>query len=291
VREANRDRSRIYQVRLNPEVTNDARIIAAKYIPHNSLVLDVGSACGDFGLLLHKQRNCEVHGMEFSAASIEVARETNAYANLHQVDLNAATGADFKSYYGRFDCIALLDVLEHLLTPDEVLPKLVPLLKKDGFFVISLPNVAFGDVKLQLLTNDFPYSDTGILDRTHLKFFTYITIARFLAELRVEIVDCSVKVADVSCGGLALPDDVKRYVLKDPHSFVYQYVLKASPSELSGEAVFRCNIERMSLEFDDINSVLRKVQRLKRWGSLFPPGSILRGFAKKVWLTAKRHQK
>lgn len=287
MKETNHDRSRIYQVNLNPEAANDARIIAEKYIPYNSVVLDVGSACGDFGLLLHKQKNCEVHGMEFSAASIEVARETNAYSALHQVDLNGLTERDFENYYGRFDCIALLDVLEHVLNPDEVLRRLVFLLKKDGFFVISLPNVAFGDVKLQLLTDDFPYADTGILDRTHLRFFTYRTIAVFLAELGMKIVDCSVKVADVSCGALDVPGGLKRYILKDPHSFVYQYVLKAAPSNLGCEAVSRININKMSISWHQIKGALREIRRRNMGERLFPIGSMRRGMAKKIWLMAK----
>lgn len=285
--QTNRDRSRIYQVNLNPEAANDARIIAGKYVPSNSVVLDVGSACGDFGLFLHNQKNCEVHGMEFSAASIEVARETNAYSALHQVDLNSLTERAFENYTGRFDCIALLDVLEHVLNPDEVLRKLAPLLKKDGFFVISLPNVAFGDVKLQLLTDDFPYADTGILDRTHLRFFTYRTIAVFLAELGIEIVDCSVKVADVSCGGLDVPGGLKRYVLKDPHSFVYQYVLKAAPSDLGREAVSQFNLNKMSINWQQIKGILRKIRRRNMGERLFPSGSMCRGMAKKMWLMAK----
>lgn len=287
MKETNRDRSRIYQVDLNPEAGNDARIIAGKYIPSNAVVLDVGSACGDFGLLLHKQKNCEVHGMEFSAASIEVARETNAYSALHQVDLNSLTEHEFENHYGLFDCVALLDVLEHVLNPDEVLRKLALLLKKDGFFVISLPNVAFGDVKLQLLADDFPYADTGILDRTHLRFFTYRTIAVLLAELGIVIVDCSVKVADVSCGGLDVPGGLKRYVLKDPHSFVYQYVLKAAPSDLGSEAVSRINVNKMSIKWHQINAVLRKIRRRNIGERLFPSGSMRRGMAKKISLMAK----
>src|SRR5204862_595399 len=72
-----------------------------------------------------------------------------------------------------FDVVVLADVLEHVLRPVDVLRTIVSrCLKEGGHLVLSIPNVAHGSVRLALLLGDFDRTDTGILDRTHLQFFT-----------------------------------------------------------------------------------------------------------------------
>jgi len=281
VNEADYDRSRIYQVSLDPENENDARIIASKYIPSNSIVLDVGSACGDFGAFLHRNKNCEMHGMEFSSESIAVAKETGAYSTINRVDLNSFESAAFENYWKSFDVIVLLDVLEHVAQPNKAFYALKTFLREGGFFVISLPNVAFGDVKLQLLNDDFSYTETGILDETHLKFFTFKSIADFFSRQGVRILDCSVVVADVA-GAHRVPSRVRSYVLKDPHSFVYQYVMKAEPSGLDRNALAQLNLDKLDIPWRQVNPRLRSIRRKKTLDAILPPGSRRREMVKQL---------
>jgi SAM-dependent methyltransferase len=285
VKEISHDRSRIYQVNLDSRDENDARIIASKYVTPSSVVLDVGSACGDFGMLLHKQKDCDVHGMEFSNASIEIAKKTHAYSAIHRVDLNNFDERSFEDYYGHFDCIALLDVLEHVLNPRQVLQRLNCLLKEGGFFVISLPNTAFGDIKLQLLTDNFAYTETGILDETHVRFFTFRSIADLLSGLGIQVLDCSAKVADVSSREYKVPAGVRRYVLNDPHSFVYQYVLKAKPTDLDRDSLTRVNASQMSISWAQVNFHLKIIRRQNLVNAILPPGSARRRIAKQILAT------
>jgi predicted TPR repeat methyltransferase len=72
----------------------------------------------------------------------------------------------------RFDVVVAGDVLEHLPRPEEILAALRPLLKADGVLLVSLPNVANVTVRIGLLFGRFAYAPRGILDRTHLRFFT-----------------------------------------------------------------------------------------------------------------------
>jgi SAM-dependent methyltransferase len=81
----------------------------------------------------------------------------------------------------RFDVIVAGDILEHLPRPEPVLGRLVPLLAPGGALLLSLPNVANVTVRASLLAGRFPYADRGILDRTHLRFFTRAS-ARALLE-------------------------------------------------------------------------------------------------------------
>ena len=92
-----------------------------------------------------------------------------------------------------YDAIVCADVLEHVPDPLGVLKQLRRVATDDALFVISLPNVAHLAVRLMLLFGKFPKMDRGILDRTHLHFFTKDTAAALLqsAGLRIERVSCT----------------------------------------------------------------------------------------------------
>jgi len=84
------------------------------------------------------------------------------------------------------------DVLEHLADPDGTLRRLVSLQRPGSMFVVSVPNVANFWVRLNLLCGRFDYTDRGILDRTHLRFFTRRSFMRFLSESGLNVQRISV---------------------------------------------------------------------------------------------------
>ena len=73
---------------------------------------------------------------------------------------------------GEFNVIIFADTLEHLRNPDKILKRTKKYLKKDGSLIISLPNIANLRIRLSLLFGRFEYKSTGILDETHLRFYT-----------------------------------------------------------------------------------------------------------------------
>lgn len=81
---------------------------------------------------------------------------------------------------GGFDVIVYADVLEHLVDPSTVLAGLNRLLAPGGFVIISVPNIAHLWIRLLLLVGRFDYLDRGILDRTHLRFFTQRSLQEML---------------------------------------------------------------------------------------------------------------
>jgi 2-polyprenyl-3-methyl-5-hydroxy-6-metoxy-1,4-benzoquinol methylase len=273
---------------LNIENHNDSRIIAYNFVETRSTVLDVGCACGDFGEIISKEKHCDVTGIEYDQGSIIIARDTNAFSNLHLVDLNQFDETEFKQYYGFFDYITLLDVLEHLINPDLVLLKLRKFLKKDGFMVISLPNISFGEIKMNILKDDFTYTDLGILDRTHLKFFTYKTIINFLTNLNFEICEDKVKVCDFKVN--KVPFFVKKYIQKNPHSYAFQYIVKVCLSDLGFEELLKINSNRMQLEWTTINKELKLIRKGKWMNMLLPIKSRRRIIVKKIyrWIVKSR---
>jgi 2-polyprenyl-3-methyl-5-hydroxy-6-metoxy-1,4-benzoquinol methylase len=146
-------------------------------------VLDVG--CGFATTSQHIQRKANrVVGIESSGEAVIVARQRVQqviHADLTKFDqVRDAIGS------GRFDAIIFADVLEHLPWPLGVLKTYLELLKPDGTVIVSLPNVGLWSVRLAHLFGAFNYEETGVLDQTHLRFFTRATALRLLDEAGLE---------------------------------------------------------------------------------------------------------
>jgi 2-polyprenyl-3-methyl-5-hydroxy-6-metoxy-1,4-benzoquinol methylase len=139
-------------------------------------ILDVGTADGYLGALLKREGHMVV-GVERDPVLAEKARAY--YDRFHLGDIEEF---DFP-YRSEFDAILFADVLEHLRDPSAVLSRALSALKPGGEILISVPNVANFTVRLGLLFGLFNYAERGILDRTHLRFFTLTT-------LRQMVVDC-----------------------------------------------------------------------------------------------------
>jgi len=138
-------------------------------------ILDVGTASGYLGKIL-RDRGHSVAGIESDAAIAEKAKAY--YDSFHLADLESY---EFP-YQREFDYILFADVLEHLREPAAALRRCLPALKESGKIIISVPNVANLFVRLSLLFGRFEYMDRGILDRTHLRFFTRRSVVRMLSE-------------------------------------------------------------------------------------------------------------
>src|SRR5438067_1525746 len=131
-------------------------------------VLELGPATGYMSRVL-QERGCRVVGIELNPAMAARAAafcERIIAGDLESLDLERELGDD------RFDAIVAADVLEHLRDPLAILRRLKPYLCPNGVVVASLPNVAHGSVRLALLGGRFPYGERGLLDRTHLRFYT-----------------------------------------------------------------------------------------------------------------------
>jgi methionine biosynthesis protein MetW len=142
--------------------------------PPGSRVLDVGAAEGYLSRLL-TERGLRVTAIERDPAMADVCRyhcDSVVIADLDQPFPLSATD--------KFDVIICADVLEHLRDPLAVLRGLAHYLRPAGKVIISVPNVAHLWIRLQLLAGRFNYTDRGILDRTHLRFFTLKTFRDFL---------------------------------------------------------------------------------------------------------------
>ena len=163
----------------NPEIPNILRSLG-----RGRNVLDVGCGSGVHGAELKRIHGHRVVGVDLSEVSIEKAKSRLAEAYVADV-----TKPELYSFFGRrqFDVIVFSDILEHLYDPFDVLTRHYALLAPGGHVLISLPNVAIWNIRLELLAGRFEYQDTGTLDRTHIRFFTRRTFRRFTQEARLDI--------------------------------------------------------------------------------------------------------
>lgn len=140
-------------------------------LTEDSRVLDVGPGAGIMGSIL-KERGFE------QLFAVEIDED----ARKHIKPIYKQVEAELTPFEGeKFDLILLLDVLEHMSDPVAFYARVSKLLNADGIILISVPNIAHWSVRFPLLFGYFNYTERGILDKTHLQFFT---LSRFRELIR-----------------------------------------------------------------------------------------------------------
>ncbi len=147
------------------------------YVKPNSRVLDIGCSAGIIGKEL-KNKGCYVIGID-----INQTVEDDVYDLFIQADIETSEFNNYKP----FDYILMGDVLEHLNHPDKVLQKAKRWLNPDGSIIISVPNVANWRIRIDLLCGNFNYTESGIMNKTHKKFFTKKTIVDLIESTGFDI--------------------------------------------------------------------------------------------------------
>lgn len=154
-----------------------ARFEMLRHVPTGCRrVLDVGCGKGNFGEALKQARNLEVWGLEpVAAAAAEAAKKLD---RVIEGVFDEAAGLPAAS----FDAIIFNDVLEHLVDAKAALQLSRQLLKPGGAVIASIPNIRHFPTLWELaVRGEWNYADSGILDRTHLRFFTRKSIPDFFA--------------------------------------------------------------------------------------------------------------
>ena len=207
---------------------------ARQLVGRNSDVLDIGCGEGFFAAELKQDGNRIVGVDAIGSAGRHEALEQFVTADLNRapVSLLRELGAR------RFDRVLLLDVLEHLVEPARVLAEAAHALKENGRIVVSVPNVANISVRLSLLFGLFPYAERGILDRTHLHFYTRKTARALLEDAGWEIVEAKTTVMPLELVlGLGAENRLMRVITETlalatavfPCLLGYQFVFLARP--------------------------------------------------------------
>lgn len=190
-----------------------------RFIPYEcARILDVGCSTGDLGAALKRGRSVTVFGIEINPTA---ARE--AQHKLDAVFEAPLAELDFSSDKDRFHCIIFADVLEHLVDPLQAVLICKQWLAPDGVMIFSIPNVNHFSVLWDLVVcGNWQYRESGILDNTHLRFFTHKSFCRLLDEAGLVILEDD---AILSLKGSRIFNILTFSLLR--RFFVAQYLFKA----------------------------------------------------------------
>lgn len=204
------------------EPTGTHMLILEHIAPH-SRVLDIGCSRGYIGGYLTKEKGCEVWGIEPDKDSYNEAITKGYHVLANQTIEEALEGDVFRDQ--QFDYIVIGDVVEHLIDPESVLRMIRRFLNAKGRLILSLPNVAHYSTRLRLLRGQWNMTDSGIMDRTHLHFYTLRTATELLER-------CGWRVASVRPRGdlerwfrrIGMEHFGKRMIFAFPALFAIQFI-------------------------------------------------------------------
>lgn len=148
-------------------------------------LLDIGCGIGTFGEVLKEEMGVEVWGVEKNEkAAEEAARKVDKVLRGDICEVYSQLPDKY------FECIVFNDVIEHFVDPYIVLQQIKSKLKSDGVVVCSIPNVRYYENLFDLLfRKQWKYEEQGILDKTHLRFFTEKSIKDMFKMLDYEILE------------------------------------------------------------------------------------------------------
>lgn len=243
--------------------SNDSWYKITSFVPEGATVLDVGCSSGNLGKALKVMKKTKVIGIDIDKDDIKLAKKVLDDALV--IDLEK----DALDKLGSFDVIIMADVIEHLVDPVTVLKKLKKVLKKDGRFIFSVPNMANATIRLELLKGRFEYKDFGLLDRTHIHFYDHNEIKRVFhdAGYTIKMTDCTVRVIpddilveELQSIGLTASKKFSKH-MSEPNASTYQFIgyaipKKADKNELTIETT--TDLDVITQEIDSIRNDFTK---------------------------------
>jgi 2-polyprenyl-3-methyl-5-hydroxy-6-metoxy-1,4-benzoquinol methylase len=259
-----------YEARIDLENTNTSHSLIVEFVGRGKRVLDVGCAAGDLARVL-VERSCAVTGIEIDPEAAHQAEkhcERVVVGNVEELDLSEMLGDE------AFDVIVFGDMLEHLKNPLRTLDRLKPFLRSEGYLVASIPNVAHGSVRLALIQGKFRYSPLGLLDNTHLRFFTRASVEQLFEDAGFLITGLKRTLrgifdTEIEIEEALIPDEVVELVQADLESSTYQFVLAAHRFGEAGTSAKRAQLLAKELAQRDrviyeLRRKLRSFEELQR---------------------------
>jgi 2-polyprenyl-3-methyl-5-hydroxy-6-metoxy-1,4-benzoquinol methylase len=212
-----------------------------KQIPVNNTgtvlsVLDVGCGCGALGHAI-KEKGYEVWGIENEHDALERAHP--CLNRVIGVDLTEMNTIKDHIKDKKFDYVVFSDVLEHVYDPFGIIIEYAKFLKHNGKIIISVPNIAVWEARLKLWFGIFDYQESGVMDMTHIRFFTFKTATELLKNAHVKNIKVDYTPYMVRCLLPIIKKNVKER--KDiAHSRAYHFYMKwIYPIEYYGGYFFK----------------------------------------------------
>lgn len=226
------DTSTVYNRSWSPDTasSNDSLTKIYSFVDEGSTVLDVGCSIGQLGGALREKKSCTVYGIDINAYSIEQAKGYLNFALCADI-----TKTPFIEIYPqqRFDYIIFADVLEHLPDAVSTLLHAQEVLSPGGSILISIPNVAHASVRLALLEGRFEYCDLGLLDKTHVRFYTRDSLLELLDKAKLVPIEfdrtyLGARETEITIRERGvISDELIQAIEKEPEGTTYQFLLEA----------------------------------------------------------------
>lgn len=220
----------VYERKISDTERSSLSVLASLIRP-GAKVLDLGCGSGALGHYLRTRQECTLDGVTLSTVEAELARPSYRrmeVANLEHCDLATLFAGE------RYDQIVCADVLEHLSAPERTLDACRALLAPGGELLISIPNAGYAGLVAELMHGEFTYRDEGLLDRTHLRFFTRQSLTRFLQAhgwglQSLDTIHRTMHESEFKANFDQLPPSVASYLLSVPDALTYQFIAQAKP--------------------------------------------------------------
>ena len=200
--------------------------LLAAHISAGSTVLDLGCGTGALGRWMQANGGCTMDGVTLSEQEAQIAQ-----ASYRQIVVGNLETIALKAHFPtqQYDFIVCADVLEHLTSPERILAQCRSLLSPHGALLVSVPNASYAGLIAELMQGRFEYRDEGLLDRTHLRFFTRTTLLEFLSKngwpaQTLDPVRRELHSSEFITAFDSLPPAVARHLLTAPDALTYQLV-------------------------------------------------------------------
>ena len=204
--------------------------VLSAHIPPGARVLDLGCGSGAVGRFLTRRGD----GAVIDGLTLNTEEAALAAPDYRRVEVANLDSADLAALFAgsQYDAIVCADVLEHTRHPQQVLASARRLLAGNGRVLISIPNAGYCGLIAELMAGEFRYRPEGLLDETHLRFFTRRALTRFLAENgwaidSLETIQRALPESEFRAAFDALPAPVARHLLALPDALTYQFIVVA----------------------------------------------------------------
>ena len=225
-----------YEFTLNTEEMNDSHMGLAMRIKPKQRILELGCSSGYLSKFLKEDLDCTVVGVDIDNESAEQAKPYCDKVIVTDLDDDAW----LTEIEGRqFDVVLCADVLEHLKNPVALLKSLKPFLHDDSRLLASVPNVAHASIRLELLQGHFDYESLGLLDDTHLHFYTRDGLILMLMQAGYVCCDISYSIHDLADEAIdehlknvgLVASETTLKLLHEPDAQAFQFIIDARPAK------------------------------------------------------------
>lgn len=259
----------LYHRKINIE-SEDSLSKIVRYIQPNKTVLELGPATGYLTKHLKETLGCSVHCIERSKSMAQEAEkhcEKMIVADIDSIQLEDHFSDN------TYDYIVIADVLEHLREDAKTLISCRSLLKSDGKCILSIPNIGHASIIGGLIKGNFDYTNEGLLDRTHVRFYTKKSITSLLEKCGFSIakIDTITKLPEDTEIGDSLTDlpyDIQKQILDTDDALTYQFILICDPNSEARHKIEESDqnppsaIDLRRLHFQELNTHIEQLKSL-----------------------------